>query len=344
MVKNIEIDQFLELRKSLPLFDVRSPGEYNAGHIPGAFNLPLFDDEERKIVGTAYKQQGREVAIMRGLDIAGQKLSGYVKQARKLSPGRKALMHCWRGGMRSDSLAWLLSTAGFDVYVLKGGYKTYRRHIGSGWLKAEKIILLSGKTGSGKTFILERLKERGHQVLDLEGIAHHKGSAFGAIGQQPQPSSEQFENDLANIWHQFDLEKPIWIEDESRTIGKVFIPEKLYAAMAKASVLRIVIPDEQRIRHLIDDYAAFPKELLIESIKRITRKLGGDRATAAINALEIDDYYTAVGIILQYYDKAYTYDLTKKSGQQIYTLPLESIDEPALIERIENFCRQNQII
>ncbi len=328
----------------MPTLDVRSPGEFAAGHIPDACSLPLFDDEERKIVGTAYKQQGREVAIMRGLDIAGKKLSGYVKQARKLAPGRKVLMHCWRGGMRSDSLAWLLSVAGFDVYLLKGGYKTYRRHISSSWSKAEKIILLSGKTGAGKTFILERLKERGHQVLDLEGVAHHKGSAFGAIGQQPQPCSEQFENELAAVWQQFDLKKPIWIEDESRTIGKVFIPEKLYAAMAKAKVLRIELPTGQRIRHLIDDYAAYPKEALIDSIKRITRKLGGDRAGAAIAALQNDDYHTAAGIILQYYDKAYTYDLTKKKDQEIHILEIENIHQPAAISQIEMFCRQNQII
>lgn len=344
MIHHIEINGFLKMHKSVPLLDVRSPGEFQQGHIPAAISFPLFDDEERRIVGTLYKQQGRDQAILKGLDIAGRKLSGFVKQATKLAPGKKVMLHCWRGGMRSDSMAWLLSTAGFEVFILKGGYRTYRRHISAKWEKADNIIILSGKTGSGKTDILHQLKKCGHQVLDLEYFAHHKGSSFGAIGELPQPSSEQFENDLADQWQTFDENRPVWIEDESRTIGKVFIPEKLYRKMYQAKIICIEIPANLRVERLIADYAIYPKEQLIAAINRITRKLGGQNAKSAVIALEQDDYRTAVEIVLGYYDKAYTYDLTKKINENIFLLHLEIADASKNAASINTFYNANHLI
>ena len=186
-VKRIDIDPFLELSQSIPVLDVRSPGEYNHAHIPGAYSLPLFTDEERKIVGTTYKQQSREDAIKIGLDFFGKKMSKMVEEAEEIvgrlamTDGRnmnassrttaneqrsskQVIVHCWRGGMRSAGVAWLLDLYGFDVYTLVGGY-----------------------TGSGKTYVLNGLEKIGEKIIDLEGLANHKGSAFGAIGQMPQP-------------------------------------------------------------------------------------------------------------------------------------------------------------
>jgi tRNA 2-selenouridine synthase len=344
MTRSIDIVEFNQLRQTLPVVDVRSPGEFAGGHIPNAFNLPLFDDEERKIVGIAYKQNGKEPAMLKGLDLVGSKLSGFVKQSRKIAPGRKLLMHCWRGGMRSEGLAWLLAMAGFDVGVLKGGYKAYRRFNSNLWDKAEKIIIVSGKTGSGKTEILHVLQKQGHQVLDLEHYAHHKGSAFGAIGEEPQPNSEQFENDLAEIWLKLDLSQPVWIEDESRMIGRVFIPEKLHEDMSRATVISIEMSRQLRIERLIGDYTRYPKPLLISSIEKISRRLGGQNLKTAVNAIEQDDYATAIDIVLNYYDKAYCYDLTKKIKENTFVLPTETAEAEANALEVLDFCKKQQLI
>ena len=324
MIKTIDIQEFNSLRADYPLLDVRSPSEYAQGHIPGAVCLPLFDDEERKVVGTLYKKSGREAAILEGLDFAGKKLRAFVKQARKAIPGKKLLMHCWRGGMRSESMAWLLNLAGFDVCLLKGGYKAYRRHVLSLWEKPANILILSGKTGTGKTEILKYMLELGQQVIDLEGIAHHKGSAFGAIGESPQPTSEQFENDLADQWMLLDPSRPVWLEDESHSIGSVFIPHTLYQQMNLARVARLDMPKDLRVKRLIIDYAGFPKELLLHSVGKIQKRLGGQNTKAATEAIERDDFATAIAIVLDYYDKAYTYDLGKRKPEQFIHLETQT--------------------
>ncbi len=158
----------------------------------------------------------------------GQKMSGFIKQYRKLTSSKAIIIHCWRGGFRSKSMAWLFETAGYKVYFLEGGYKAYRKYIRSQFEQDYKLLVLGGKTGSGKTDLLKAIERNGNQFLDIEGIAHHKGSAFGDIGQKAQPTNEQFENNLYHKWKDFDISKPIWIEDESRGLGTVSIPEPLY--------------------------------------------------------------------------------------------------------------------
>ncbi|MGB3547800.1 MAG: rhodanese-like domain-containing protein, partial [Saprospiraceae bacterium] len=170
------------------LLDVRSPGEYAEGHIVGARSLPLFSDEERAEVGTAYKQEGPAPAFLLGLERSGPKLRAYVERALELAPGRRVTVHCWRGGQRSASMGWLLERAGFDVAILPGGYKAYRTEARA-WLGSfpHHLRLLCGPTGSGKTAVLHALRAQGAAILDLEGMARHRGSSFGAIGQEPQP-------------------------------------------------------------------------------------------------------------------------------------------------------------
>jgi tRNA 2-selenouridine synthase len=311
-MQRIEIEEFLSLRSQMPVFDVRSPAEFVDGHIPGAISLPLFDNEERKIVGTIYKKSGREAAIYEGLGFVGKKMQWYVKEAQRHVPGKKLLIHCWRGGMRSESLAWLLGTAGFEVFVLIGGYKSYRQYIRMIWERPAIIHVVSGKTGSGKTEILKHLKNLGQQVLDLEGLAHHKGSAFGAIGELPQPSNEQFENDLADQWFKLDLSQPVWLEDESHYIGRVFIPDPLFQQKQNGKIFCVEIPHDQRIQRLIKDYASFPKSQLIESIEKISRRLGGQHVKTAVEAIENDNFATAIDIVLYYYDKTYAHGLSQK--------------------------------
>jgi tRNA 2-selenouridine synthase len=196
MMKRTDIAEFLKLAEEIPVTDVRSPKEYEEGHIPGAINIPLFDDEERARVGTKYKKEGRIAAIMEGLDLSGPRMTEKLRKALQTAKNGKLLVHCWRGGMRSEAMAWLFSLSGIQTTVLEGGYKSYR-HLVLDTLAAEReMIILGGMTGSSKTHILRHLKQQGRQVVDLESLANHKGSAFGALGQLPQPSTEQFANDL----------------------------------------------------------------------------------------------------------------------------------------------------
>jgi len=337
MIEKIAPRRFLEFAANMPVFDVRSPAEFEMGHVPKAFNLPLFDDDERAVIGTLYKKAGKEASLLKGLDIVGPRMSGFVKTALRFAPEKSLLLHCWRGGMRSESVAWLLSLAGFKVYLLEGGYKAYRQFIRDEIGSPAKYVILGGSTGSGKTEILEILHQKGEQVLDLEKIACHKGSAFGQIGEKPQPTNEQFENDLFEAWSQLDHSRTIWVEDESHSVGKVFIPHPLYMVMEKSEVLRIRMSKENRIKRLVNDYAKFPKEELKNAVNKITRKMGGQNALAAIEAIEEGNFDVAVGIILFYYDKMYDFGIKRHDPAKVFPLETDTPDAAINADKILEF-------
>lgn len=300
-------DEFLKQSSDGVVLDVRTPDEYSAGHIPGAINFPLFSNEERVVVGTLYVRTGRDEAVERGLELVGPKLALFVREARRIAAGRTLYIHCWRGGMRSGSMAWLLRTAGLRVKLLKGGYKAYRQSFYE-LLEAHpwKMVILGGSTGCGKTRILEQLANRGEQILNLEGLAHHKGSVFGALGELPQPTTEQFINDLHTAFRTFDPARHIWCEGESESIGRVNIPRELFLKMLAAPLILVEIPTELRVRYIMEDYGHFSKEELSDAFRRIERRLGNGATNTAIQAVEAGDLTTAIAIALKYYDKAYT--------------------------------------
>lgn len=308
----------------IPVIDVRSPKEFHRGHIPGAFNIPLFDNEERAIVGTTYKQVGREPALKIGYGIAGVKSDDIVKRISEIAPGREVLVYCWRGGMRSAGVASLLDKNGFNVSVLQKGYKAYRNFLMERFSKPAKIILLGGMTGSGKTEILQELGKHGEQVIDLEELARHKGSAFGALGQQPQPTTEQFQNDIFTKWLMMDLQKPIWLEDESMTIGTVNLPIPLYRQMREAHVINIEIERKIRVGRLVLEYARFDKETLKYIFYRIGERLGSQNVQRAVAAIDKEDFYTAAEISLVYYDVAYLHGIDKRKKESVTGLKLNS--------------------
>jgi len=336
----LEAEEFLKLADKYPVVDVRSPKEFEQGHIPGAKSLPLFDNDERAEVGTIYKRSGRYASILRGLDITGPKMSFFLKKGVALVRGGRVLVHCWRGGMRSESMAWLFERAGLQADTLIGGYKAYRHHIRELWSAKSPLVILGGMTGSGKTEILHELQKSGEQVLDLEGVAHHKGSAFGAIGQEPQPTNEQFENNLAAVWRSFDPVQPVWLEDESRAIGAVSIPEPLYKRMQQTPVVDIHVPRPERIKRLVSEYACFEKEKLESAIHRISKKLGGQNEKAALQALENDDFETVADITLWYYDKAYHNDLQKRENRKVFTLNLSADNPVGNAAEVRRFYRE----
>lgn len=329
-MERIDIEQFLYLRKYIPVIDVRSPAEYERGHIPAAYSLPLFDNEERAHVGTVYKKQDRQQAVMEGLKIVGPKMARLADEARQIAGDRQQLIvYCWRGGMRSESMAWLIEKLDIRCYVLQGGYKTFRRYGREVLNRPRKILILGGYTGSGKTEILQALADEGEQVVDLEGLARHKGSAFGAMGQKQQLPTEHFENLLFDRWLALSTEKPLWLEDESKMIGRNVIPDELFHAMRKAPVIKIEMSRSLRVERLVQEYAGFDKAMLHDAVQRISKRLGGQKAKEAAEAIDRDDFHTAIDITLDYYDKAYQHGLSKRSSATIHPLPVEKDDPRA---------------
>ena len=326
-IKQLPVKEFIENSNEKIIIDVRSPLEFTKGHIPGAVNIPLFNDEERKDVGTLYKKKGKKEAVLKGLEFVQPKLKSFVEEVLQIMQNRncsEVFVYCWRGGARSESFTWLLKTSGIKAARLESGYKAYRNHVLGTFDKAYRFILLSGKTGCGKTEILMHLEKKGLQILDLEGIACHKGSAFGDLGQKKQPSPQQFENNLAYVLNRSDEQKIIWVENESPGIGGLFIPMGIRKIMEKAPIVNINLPESERIIRITKEYGGFTNERLEEKIKKISRKLGSENTKKAIDSLYMNRLEQAIKILLKYYDKTYTHYIEKhESGKTILNLDLE---------------------
>lgn len=311
----------------MPLLDVRSPAEHQAGHIPGAMSFPLFSDEERVRVGTCYKQQGKDQAVLLGLEIIGPRLSHMVQKAIEAAPDRQIAVHCWRGGMRSESVAWMLEKAGFTCFLLQGGYKAYRNYVLEAFEKPMQVIIVGGSTGSGKTAILEKLHDMGEQVLDLEGLAGHKGSSFGNMAGTEQPTTEQFHSALFSRWDTFDPARPVWIEDESFSIGSVRLPYPLWEQMKPAPCLVPDMPRDFRILNLVDDYGDFPPGVLMQACERISRKLGAKRYQEVLDDLKAGKAEAVADNLLIYYDKTYKKGLERRP--EVIRIPVDTRDPEA---------------
>ena len=357
-IQKLTIEEFLALAQQYPVLDVRSPGEYTHAHIPAAHNLPLFNDEERKLVGTAYKQQSREAAIKIGLDFFGVKMKAMVEEVEKIISARQQridnklnavvsplggeggiLLHCWRGGMRSAGVAWLLDLYGFKVYTLIGGYKAYRKWVLAQFEKNYHFNIIGGYTGSGKTLLLHELTKQNQTVVDLEALACHKGSAFGAFGEKEQPRQEMFENLLAGKLQAASHELravSIWLEDESQRIGNLQIPMPLWYTMRKCPVYFLDIPFEERLSYLVKEYGKFEKEKLVNAIIRIQKRLGGLETKNAINHLLENDHRECFRILLTYYDKWYGKALFNRENitALLNKIPCSSVDTTANIKKL----------
>jgi len=362
-IEKLAIEQFLKLARDHPTFDVRSPGEFSHAHIPGAFNLPLFSDDQRKIVGTAYKQQSREAAIKIGLDFFGLKMKDMIERVEALtrqqpkkndqlnqqleaSPKKTVLVHCWRGGMRSAGVAWLLDLYGFRVFTLAGGYKQFRQYVLQTFEQNHRLMILGGYTGSGKTMILHQLAKRGAPVIDLEGLARHKGSAFGAMDGAPQPSQEMFENTLAleltektAAYGQQAVPAPIWLEDESQRIGLINLPASFWNTMRRSQIVFVEIPFEQRLAHIVEEYGKMDREKISASISRIQKRLGGLETKTALGLLHENQLEACFRILLNYYDKCYGKSLQERQDKENKLLRLDcpSTDAALNAKQIMNF-------
>eukprot|EP00931_Biecheleriopsis_adriatica_P103786 TRINITY_DN78583_c0_g1_i1.p1 TRINITY_DN78583_c0_g1~~TRINITY_DN78583_c0_g1_i1.p1 ORF type:complete len:611 (+),score=116.00 TRINITY_DN78583_c0_g1_i1:33-1835(+) len=332
--------------------DVRSPSEYQTGHIPGAINIPLFDDDARAAVGTDYTRKGRYEAIRRGLSLAGSNFASFLDalQENGAKPGCRLLVYCWRGGMRSGSMGWLFSLCGYKVNTLDGGYRSYRRWcktiVGNEFVPAAApVIVLAGCTGVGKTAILHELRARGEQFLDLEGLANHRGSAFGSMGQPPQPSNEAYENVLALATRRVDPKQPLWIEHESNHVGKVLVPfgimEWVKSAPGGAMVL-LSMKQELRVQRLVEDYCAeanVKTEGWVEHLKNcislgLAKKLGGLRVKQALQLLDEGKWAEVAAMMLDYYDKLYNRWASESSSTHKIQVECPTADASDNAERV----------
>ncbi|MCP1386193.1 tRNA 2-selenouridine(34) synthase MnmH [Runella salmonicolor] len=337
MIKNITIDEFLPLKNAIPLVDVRTPAEFEQGHIPDAYNLPLFSNEERVVVGTTYKQIGREEAILLGFDLTGPKWSGFIKRALEIAPEKKIGVHCWRGGMRSGAMAWALNLYGFEVYLLEGGYKSFRRWVLNQFGKTYQLWMMGGMTGSGKTKLLHALEDEGEQVIDLEDLAQHQGSSYGTMNKMVQPTQEQFENNFADQLRMLNPQRRIWVEDESLTIGKIFIPNPFWHQMKEAVLINIQVGLEQRINALVQEYGELDKDFLVECTERIHKRLGPLQTKQAVMAIRENRMADFVRLVLVYYDKTYTTGLAKRQPEKLFTFDITDNDMAVNASKILTF-------
>lgn len=318
-VEKLNVSEFLRLSAQFPVIDVRSPGEYKHAHIPGAISLPLFTDEERKVVGTTYKQQSREAAIRVGLDYFGLKMRPMVESVIAQCGERGTLLvHCWRGGMRSGAVAWLLDLYGFKVYSLVGGYKAYRNHVLQVFDQPIPLRILGGFTGTGKTELLQQLEKEGDLVIDLENLACHMGSAFGSYKMPPQPTQEMFENLLAS---ELEAKKgqltkgkwpAVWVEDESQRIGNLNLPNAFWQTMREAPIIFLEVAFEKRLNHLVEEYRDCETDKLVASVERISKRLGPLETKTTLEHLATGNRTEAFRILLQYYDKRYLKGLNNR--------------------------------
>ncbi len=294
------------------ILDVRSPVEFKHGHIPGAINFPLLTDKQRAAIGTCYKTDGRSAAVELGFGLVNPGVGDMLRKALVIAPDKSVRIHCARGGLRSRSMAWRLTEDGFRVLLLKGGYKSYRRWARQIVSHPRRVNILAGLTGTGKTRILKALAKQGEQVLDLEGLANHRGSSFGGLGMPAQPSTQHFGNLIAEQLDQFEPGRPVWIEAESGQIGTCWLPDQLFRMMKSAPAFEIVRPIEERLDTLTEIYGQENRNALIEATERIGKKLGGERTKTAVRLIEKYELRAACRIILDYYDRSYGDDRKRR--------------------------------
>ncbi len=332
-VVRVSVATFLNLRNAGNIIDVRSPKEFAHAHIPEAVNLPLFSDAVRAEIGTLYTRVGRDAAITRGFEDLSGRLENYRKALLENTKEGILRIHCWRGGMRSECVAWLAERSGCTVYLLEGGYKSFRNYVLQTFEEQRNIVILAGMTGAGKTEVLQAMLSMGVYMVDLEGLAHHKGSAFGTIGETPQPSTEQFENELALNLRAIPSQEPLWLEDESKNIGKVLIPIPLFNQMLRAPRIQLETDEEKRLDRLYRIYTHCLPEELIECVEKIRKRLGTEKANECIEFIRNGELRSAISCVLSYYDKQYRHGLATHPTPLLTIIP-KTTDVHAIARQI----------
>ena len=337
---NFKSNDLKEFRKNKGLLiDVRSPEEYYKGHMPNSINIPIFNNEERSVVGKKYKISGRENAVREGFKIIENKIDKLLKKfilikkeflistIDNYSNDNNIKIYCARGGMRSQSMLWLLEKFNYPCVTLNGGYKTYRNWVLNRFKDNKKIIVIGGKTGTRKTKILNKLKSLDYQILDFESLANHRGSSFGGLGMKEQPTNEQYENLIAENLHKMNKDNFIFVEAESPNIGKNRIPNELFKQMNNSKRIEIIRSESIRIKELINTYSKYQKNDLKESVLKISKRLGPQRTKSAIVSIDNEDWENVCKSVLDYYDRCYEHELKDKQDVKILDMKLKTDTE-----------------
>lgn len=324
MITQLETEEFLIRQETL--IDVRSPGEFLEGHIPGAVNLPILNDAHRAQVGTMYKKKGKEAAISLGHKLVDPLRDEILQNLREITDRNEVRLYCARGGLRSRYMASFFAANGLKVYILTGGYKSYRNAVLEFIGSFKKLIILSGFTGSGKTEILQSMSKQGAQVLDLEKLASHKGSAFGSLGMENQPLSSMFHNSIFNDLRNFNPNAPVWVENESHTIGKVFLPPVLWDHMKNAPGVELVLPPEERVRFTLQNYGNFTGEQLKGCVQNLKRRLGDEEMRSICMLIDEGCLEEAVHRLFKYYDKSYEYGRARRNCHNYVKMSFDKLE------------------
>jgi tRNA 2-selenouridine synthase len=311
--------------------DVRTPLEYEEDHLPGAINVPLLTNEERVEIGTMYKEDGPYPARQRGLELTAHRFPEIVRTIADAAQGRPILVYCWRGGLRSKTVTSILDLTGHDAVQLEGGYKNFRNIVAeyfTPFTPKAPLVVLHGMTGIGKTTLLGRLKEKGCSTLDLEGLACHRGSAFGQLGLVQSLSQKRFETLLWDAIRKAPAGAPLILEGESERIGRVMLPGDVYQKMAAGIRVWCTASIETRVKRLIDEYGLPEyKEEMSAALQRIRKKLGGRRCDELAENLErweMEPFMS--GLICDYYDKVY---YKNRDWEGDFDLCMEDFDNAA---------------
>jgi tRNA 2-selenouridine synthase len=315
--------------------DARSPGEFAIDRIEGAVNLPVLSDTERAEVGTIYVQDSRFKARRVGAGYVARNVGRHLETAMAdWSPAQRVLVYCWRGGMRSNAMAVILAQVGWRTSVLSGGYRTYRRRVVQRLYDGApltQVVLLDGHTGSGKTEVLERLAAHGVQTLDLEGMAVHRGSLFGAFPGRPQPSQKLFESRVLAAVAGLDPTRPVVVEAESSKVGQLMVPPVLWSAMEVAPRIVLSASPETRAGFLAESYADLGRDpdALIGLLSRVPDRPGRKRLEAWSQMARAGDLQSLAGeLIAAHYDPAYRRSSRKALGTVMGEVNLAALDEP----------------
>ena len=290
--------------------DARTPLEFAEDHLPGAINVPILTNFERVEIGTIYKQQGPEIARTRALELTCHRFPSITSTIREAASGRPVLIYCWRGGLRSESVAILMEMTGYPVKKLAGGYKAFRTVVTDFFKSVSlpvQLLVLHGMTGSGKTEFLNQLPEGKFTTIDLEGLARHRGSAFGSMGLGEQPTQKRFETMLWDAFRKASTDRPIVLEGESKRIGRLTLPGNLHEFMAESTKIWCDVSLETRVKRLSAEYARDEyRQPMFDALERIRKKLGGTQYEELHKKLTSWDISAvAQGLIEHYYDKLY---------------------------------------